>query len=221
MNQKSKFIFGVLGVLIIVGAVGYFIYKDITKIEERRDQTGKPLDLESGGVKVEVLPTEAKLLDAPIPDLNKSIKFYNDHGVEFERLMTEKIEVSRRILRKEPTQFREWVELGINYKRVEDFKSAEEMWQYAHLMIPDNAVVLGNLANLYAYDLKDLAKADEYYVLTLEKAGGFSYLYFQIAEYYQNVKKDKAKAIATVELGIQRSPNDTDLQGLLQFLKSN
>lgn len=221
MESKSKFLLSIFGVLIAVGAVGFWIYKDITRVEERRASDTPPVLVGDSGIKVETLPTEAPLPDAPQPDLNKPIKFGNDLGAEFERLMTDTINKNRDILRSEPRDFRAWIELAANYKIIGDFKSAEEAWYYAHLMIPDNAVVLGNLANLYAYSIQDIAKAEEYYQKALAVAGGFEYLYFQASEFYINILKDRAKAIQVVELGLQRVPNSTDLKALLDSIKSN
>jgi tetratricopeptide (TPR) repeat protein len=221
MEQKSSFYLSILAVILAVGAVGFWIYKDITKVGVRRLNDNKPIDTESGGAKVEVLPTTAALPDAPMPDLSKPIKFYNNLGAEFERLMTDKIEASRRLLREDPTLFRSWMELASNYKNIEDFKSAEEAWYYAHLMIPDNAVALGNLANLYGYYLKDSARAEEYYMKAISVAGSMEYLFFQASDYYIQIRADRAKALEIVEQGIAKYPDSSDLKVLLDSIKSN
>lgn len=221
MENKSKFYLSILAVVLAVGAVGFWIYKDITKVGGRRFGENKPLDVESGSAKVEVLPTTASLPDAPMPDLSKPIKFYNNLGAEFERLMTDKIEAGRQLLKEDPTLFRSWMELASNYKNIEDFKSAEEAWYYAHLMIPDNAVALGNLANLYGYYLKDNAKAEEYYEKAISAPGSMEYLFFQASDYYIQIRGDRAKAIEIVERGIAKYPDSSDLKSLLDSIKSN
>jgi len=222
MNNNKKLYLGLALVVILVLGLGYYIYRDITASKvEIDDVVDGSIEYEHDGVKYETLPLSAELPDAPIPSLTKPLDFGDETNKEFIDIMTVKINNLRDSLKDDPTQFRQWMEIAGNYKIIEDYKSAEEAWQYALLMTPGNYVVLGNLANLYAYYLVDVDKAEDYFKMAVDAGPAMSYLYFQASDFYRNVKKDMAKAIEVVELGLQRNPGSEDLEGLLEALKTN
>ena len=221
-NSKKKFTIGILLVLVVVVSVGYYIYKDFTSVKDRIsvvDSSGKEYKKE--GINIIELPKEGKLPDAPQPDLDKKLTFAPYLSAEVVSIYKTKIEEIRAKLKETPTNFRLWMDLAMNYKSIGEYKYAEEVWYYAHLMVPNNAVVMGNLGNLYAYELKDNAKAEEYFVKAINAPGAFVYLYFQIADFYLDIVGDKNRAINAVEQGLQKIPDDDELKSLLQSIKAN
>ena len=223
MKPKTKFVVGILVVLLVVVVGGYYIYKDVTSVRGRISDVDESSDKEynSSGVKIIELPKEGKLPEAPQPDLGKALTFASYLNPEAVSIYEGKIEKIRAKLKETPTNFQLWMELATNYKAIGEYKYAEEVWYYAHLMIPDNAVVMGNLGNLYAYELKDNVKAEEYFVKAINAPGALVYLYFQIADFYLDIMNDKAKAIGAVEQGLEKIPGDDDLESLLEAIKAD
>ena len=54
-----------------------------------------------------------------------------------------------------------WLVLGVYRKMIGDYESAKEVWEYASAIRPQNSVSFNNLGELYAYYLKDNAKAEK------------------------------------------------------------
>lgn len=213
MNQKTKFTTGILLVLAVVLVAGYFIYKDVTDVSDRIKEVQNSDVVE--------LPKEGELpKGVEMPDLDKKLTFDSYLNENTIAILKPKIEDIRTKLKETPTNFRLWMDLAANYKVAGDYKSAEEAWYYAHLMIPDNSVVMGNLANLYAYYIKDNTKAEEYFIKAINAPGALPYLYYQTADFYVDIMKDNAKALEIAEQGLKKMPNDVDMKALVESIKA-
>lgn len=124
--------------------------------------------------------------------------------------------------------FNFWNGLAMTKKIVGDFIGAETIWKYMSYMRPANSLSPFNLANLYAEDLKDNQKAEEQFILTLEKSKAESaneQYYRGVADfytYYYQEKKTKLEKILLEALqSTQYQNNQTILSLLATYYQNN
>jgi len=159
---------------------------------------------------------EGKNFPKPIPDLNRTVTVSTSVAVAPETLAfsAQKIPVLQARLKKNLGDWSAWIDLGIYQKQAGDYLGAVISWQYAGRLAPTDYVSRGNLGNLYAYYLKDKVMAESYYKQAIAKGPTQTYLYVQLAEVYIDIFKDKVKALAIVNQGLLKIPNDP---ALLEF----
>jgi tetratricopeptide (TPR) repeat protein len=126
-------------------------------------------------------------------------------------LATEHIVSLQSRLKKDPSDFPAWLDLGMYQKMAGDYQGTVISWTYAGRLAPTDYISQGNLGNLYAYFLKDNAKAEMYYKKAIANNGVQAYLYVQLAEVYRDLFKDSAKALAIVNQGLVKIPNNGSL----------
>lgn len=225
MTKNNKIIIGILAVLALLAI---FITLDrkskveipsttATSTEITATTTTKQVgntDLNvsgSGNFKVEQLPS----VPAGIPDRNYQVVFSNlSLTPEIKAQIFQKITNLQSELKKDPSLFSDWINLGIYQKMAGDYNATITSWTYAGLLSPKNYVSFGDLGNLYAYFLNDNTKAENYYKQAIKNGPTQAYLYIQLAEVYRDIFKDNTKALAEIDLGLSKIPND---QSLLQF----
>ena len=69
----------------------------------------------------------------------------------------------------------------------------------------------GDLGDLYAYFLRDTVSAEKYYTQAIKNGPTQTYLYIQLAQVQNDIEKNTAKALATVNAGLAKIPNDPNL----------
>ena len=136
------------------------------------------------------------------------------------RIATAKIQDLSSQLKKDSDNLENWLILGIYRKMIGDYEGAREVWEYASAIRPQSSIPLNNLGDLYAYYIKDEAKAEEYFLRAISIDPNNLYLYFKITDFYRDFNKDTAKARAILEQGIAANPStSSDLKNLLETLK--
>lgn len=225
---------------IIVGALlfGGYIYLYEKLHTEDNDQLGaeninqvvstttsgtKILTQGAGGYTIEqVSINENNAIPQPIPDLNRPVTNPGSDRVSSEAIVlaTKKILELQAQLKKNPDDLSAWLNLGIYQKMAGDYQGASISWQYAGRLVPASHIPFGNLGNLYAYFLKDNAKAEMYYKQAISKGPAQAYLYIQLAEVYINLIPNKlSDAKAVIDQGLKQVPNDPNLLQMKESLK--
>ena len=167
--------------------------------------------------------TEGKGVPQPVPDLNRKVTVSAGAMVSAEAstFATEKILALQAQLKKDTSDFKAWINLGIYQKMAGDYQGAILSWKYAGRLSPTDYISLGNLGNLYAYFLKDNGQAEVYYNLAIKNGSTQAYLYTQLAEIYRDIFKDLDKARTIVNTGLSKIPNDPNLLQLQASLSSS
>ncbi len=166
-----------------------------------------------GNFKVE----QVGVVPEPIPNLGKPVVFGTDPSLvssltpEIKNQILQKISGLQTQLKKDPVDWTGWINLGRYQKMAGDYSATVESWQYASKLAPTDFISLGDLGNLYAYFLKDNAKAESYYKQAIANGPTQAYLYVQLAEVYRDIIKDPVKALATVNSGLTKIPSDPNL----------
>ena len=237
-NMKKKILF-IIFVLLVCGGLAFYFYKKLSpKIQDggiigqsnsSSSQTaGNTVNIggvtiqgegDMKGVKIEpvAITNNKRAVNVPLPNLNKGIKITVDMSEEAKRIATTKIQDLSSQLKKDSDNLENWLVLGVYRKMIGDYEGAREVWEYASAIRPQNSISFNNLGELYAYYLKDNAKAEENYKKAIENDPSAVYIYRNFFDFYRYFAKDTAKARAILEQGIAANPTTTsDLKNLLE-----
>jgi len=139
-------------------------------------------------------------LDRPIAiTANLSLK----DAVEAKKVLNQTI----KSLKQYPDVYEDWIQLGLYRKLIGDYEGAREAWEYAAKIRPTIGVAFHNLGNLYASELKDIEKAEQYYLKAIENEPVHIQWYVAAYEYYRFLAHDNAKARAILRKGIEINPD--------------
>lgn len=222
MNKK-KIGIGLLVLVVIVVAYSMFDKKSNTTEMPLTTSTTTPLGIGvttsgDGQYVIEQVPLdEGRTPLPPAPNIDRATVFSATISADVKKVLEEKIAELKSVLKKDPTLFASWIELGTYHKIAGDFEGAKIYWQYAGVLGPNNFVSFANLGDLYAYYLKDVAMAERMYLKAIENAPRQTSLYISLATVYKDVSKDMDKAKKIIERGLSVAPQD---KSLLEFQKT-
>ena len=236
--MKNKIIFIII-VLLVCGGLGFYFYKNLS-LKTQNNTVGNQSNSSSSqtagntvniggvtvqgegdmsGVKIEpiAVANNKPAVNVPLPDLNREIKITASMDENAKKIATTKIQDLSSQLKKDSDNLGNWLVLGVYRKTIGDYEGAKEVWEYAGAIRPQNSVSFNNLGELYAYYLKDNAKAEKNYTKAIENDPSAIYIYRNFFDFYRYVVKDLTKAKALLEKGITANPTtSTDLKYLLQ-----
>ncbi len=188
MNKNLRNILITLACLVLAGLVAWYIYRDLGV---KPDLLGKPEIAETIGAPGKFTPEQAAVIRA-------------------------NFNIARENIRADENNPLNWLYLGILYKTVGDYDKTSEAWEYVTRRWPDDAPAYANLADLYAFYIKDQAKADQYFRLALEKQVNNLHLYRNAYTFYRYEMKDDKHAKEILQEGVNLNPdNSADLQYIL------
>lgn len=168
----------------------------------------------TGNYQIETLPLSPSTKASAMPSLDRPVVFPVSFPVEARKQMSDKINATAVVLKKNPQAFDEWLALAIFRKTIDDLEGARQIWEFLAAGNPKNPLPFANLANLYAFELKDPTRAEENFIKALEKDPTDVLFYRQTYEFYRYVRKDDAKAREILQKGIAQTKSP-DLQYLL------
>lgn len=121
-------------------------------------------------------------------------------------------------LKFDPNGIGYWLQLAGLRKGANDFVGAEDVWLYVSARWPKDPIAFNNLGDLYAFSLKNSAKAVEYWnkAIAIDPKGIATYI--NLATFQSVNLGDKAAAKATLEAGLKANPGNTNLQNALNNL---
>jgi tetratricopeptide (TPR) repeat protein len=158
-------------------------------------------------------------LELKIPDLDREINIPSNVPESIAKSARSKIKELSAALKKNPDLFNLWMDLGSYRKAIGDYEAARDIWEYASAIRPKNSISFGNLGSLYALYLRDYEKAEFNFLKAIENDPHAVYLYYKAFEFYRDFMKDKDKARAIIERGIEANPSSkADFQKLLTAL---
>lgn len=216
MNRKYIFIWIVLGLLLLG-----FIYSlnkekkdnpvlDVGRNDETTIDLGNGIKaVGKGDFKVEeVKQTSTNTIDyKKYPNLNVPINFSGDINDETKQLLISKIEETKSKIVTNPSSLSLWLDLGMYFKIAGDFNNAKIYWEHLLKLSPNDVTTLSNLADLYAFYLKDSKIAITYYKKAIENSPKSAELYVKLADVYFTVLSDKENAISVIDQGLKVLPD--------------
>ncbi len=154
------------------------------------------------------------------PRLDRSVAIPDSFGKEGKAEILKLFATALAALETTPTDIDHWLALGILRNQINDFEGAKEHWEYVITAFPKNPIAYGNLASLYAFDLKDPVKAETMFKKALEVGPDQVHTYRNFAEFYLYVLKDIEKTKAVLKTGIEKTgTNSGPLQTMLQSIE--
>ena len=215
--KKEKLVF-ILICIIAVAGIFYVAYQGFSKKNETATVNLKPINGENDKTK---LATTTQINKISVPNLSGPILFKDSVSTKTKEEITKKMKDLSEELGKDNDYFDGWIQLGLYRKNIGDYDGAQQAWEYAGLIRPENSLSFGNLGMLYGYYLKDNIMAEKSFIKATKNDKTLIYLYAQFASFYHEVLKNDTKAKAILEQGIAANPGPAsqDLQNLLKNLK--
>ncbi|MBI4130668.1 hypothetical protein HY468_05095 [Candidatus Roizmanbacteria bacterium] len=229
-NKKILYLFG-LFLVAALGSVSFYLYTG--KISENKDVAAEISNL--GQQVVEKAALEKKedpevqkspsqeggnqqAIAMAVPSLDRPVNIPESTPPTIKEEITAKIKELSEILKQDSNLFNEWLSLGLLRKNSEDYEGARQAWEYASAIRPKNSVSFSNLGALYGYYLQNLDLAEKNYLKAIENDPKYPYFYLQTADFYLEVRKDKEKAMAILQKGLEAVPGDESLKSGLENL---
>jgi len=215
-----------LWILIIVVLFGlYFIYAKHSNVKIGSLATTTPNQISTStqtmhvtegnsGYTIEQVPITEGRGPQPVPDLGRPIIVSSGAIVspEAKILATQKVSELEATLKKNNLDFASWINLGLYQKMGGDYDGARLSWQYAAKLSPTSHIPPSDLGNLFAYFLHDTKTAETYYRTAITNDPKQPYSYIQFAQMYIDFQLGKDKALAIINEGLSKVPNDPGLQ---------
>lgn len=216
---------GIIGIALIA----FVIMKDTKKTtsintENTATSTGSTFTLPDGstiktpdGMTIEQVPLESTKI--PQSSLSRPIAFSGTIDPQMKQIIPQKVAELQQTLKNNPKDVGAWITLGMYYKVAGDYEGAKLYWTYVSKISPTDFISLGNMGNMYAYQLRDVTTAQEYYNKAIKNGPTQIYLYIQLAEILRDFNQDMVGAKAVIDRGLVANPNDTDLVAFRASLK--
>lgn len=155
----------------------------------------------------------------PQPDLNRAITFSSTTQPDVKVDLTGKIELAEAALKQDPTQFSQWINLGLYREAAGDYVGAQQAWIYAGKLFPNNFISFSDLGDLYSYYLKDLPLALTNLQIAVKNGPTQINLYITESQFYTDFLKDPKDAKAVTQQGLVANPNNPQLEQYLSTLQ--
>lgn len=176
--------------------------------EEKEGATAtSTIETTSGGGTIEILPPEEEVRSAPT--LSASLVAYSTTLSDLER-----IGELRGALQSDPRDYNSAIGLGISYKQIGAYALASDIWEHALLLAPGEALPLNNLGNLYHYQIRDFARAEQYFLEAIENNPNFLQGYQSLFELY-TLSYPQGDPEALLLEGLSNNPGSLELLLLL------
>ena len=149
------------------------------------------------------------------PNSASPLVFSTSVTADLQTVMQGQFAATQLLLKTKPQDFDAWIALGGLRKNAGDYKGAAEDWQYMSALYPTNQISFTNLGDLYENYLKDYAKAESNYLISIKNSPSNAAVYRNLYDLYYVYGYNKAKVEAVLKQGIAAAPKAVDMQVLL------
>lgn len=198
--NKNNLIFGSIVVVVLVVIAGGTWYAVNYQSPEEANNN----------VSINVDPS------VPTPALDAELEFPDGYSAEAREALERNTATIKGVLEENPSDYGAWIDLAIQYKTVENYDKAEEIWLYLTEAAPGRNVAYHNLGNLYHLYLEDYPEAARYYREAIERAPGQAIHYIGLHELYRySYEQDSDNAAQVLTDGLEEIPDSVDLMATL------
>ena len=146
------------------------------------------------------------------PELSSSIVFPDSLPEDAQVIIAGNIATLIDRLEKEKDSFNDWFNLAAQYKIIEDYEGARDIWEFLSISFTGSNTVFNNLGDLYHYNLKDFSKSEETFRKGIENDKNNVQAYIGLHELYKYSYKQETDLVIEVLIeGIENNPISTDL----------
>jgi tetratricopeptide (TPR) repeat protein len=152
-------------------------------------------------------------------------KFVAAQGMTDEQFQGQikKLYEQKALVQKSPNDPQVWFDFGYYKEFLNDHAGAVLAWDKTLELQPSHFVAAANLGNIYQYFLKDYAKAEQYYLQSLQYRQDFTTAYQGLMDLYRfNWKEQQGKYEPLVLLAIQKDTSNAGAYyvALVEFFAS-
>src|SRR3989338_5128821 len=221
---SQKNLLAILFVLIILGVVSTYIFKDLRKstvnnlqppVEEVETAPILLGDGISGDYKINVLPNEEPKnpsASAKIPDLSLPVTNYSRLDEAAFKAISQNISKIVLELKNEPNNELGWLNLAVYRKMLGDYAGAVQLLDYVVISWPSDYAPYNNLADLYQFYIKNYPLAEKNWLKVIELKPDYLQAYINLYDLYKDLYTEKqAKRLPILQQGLANNPKSIDL----------
>lgn len=182
-------------IVILVAAAGFFVYRQFSQ---------KPDNTDLAAMQEQIIG-DPKINEQNAPGLTEEVKakFLEQFPKTKQALIASNFDSLQLVN-----------EIAQIKRTLGDFDGAIVAWEYANIIRPQNSLSFSNLAALYHFDIKDYAKAESNYLVSISNDPDDISTIRNFFELYHYSLKDDAKAEALLASAIKANPEAADLYSL-------
>lgn len=228
MNDKQKNLIIILIAIIVVASIGYYFLSNSGVVGGNRPSgtgtTTSTIEIAPGVFAT--VETGPKTGDNPLyldpsvpkPSLATGVTITSTYSEKDAAADRKRIDDLINSLKKDPSSYINWTDLGMYFKKYKDYTRAEEIWVYLTKAAPKGPDAYISLGDLYMYYIHDNTKAEPMFLKAIEVSPRSVEAYTRIVDFYVTALKDTARADKFITAAIKKYP---DMELALTPLLSN
>lgn len=216
-NTEIQKVVSLVVILILLGFVIWYILKDLSiiksKVNTQQEENTDSIVVEDNA-EIDEIPVNLNLnADEMLrPKLNRIIIMPERFSSEAVVILENNIKTLISQLNEDPNSYQAWSDLANQYKTIDDFDGAIEIWEYLSISAEGETISKINLGNLYHYELKEFEKSESAFKDALVINKKIIEAYTGLHELYKySYKQDTTLATDILLEGLEKNPNNIDL----------
>lgn len=147
-----------------------------------------------------------------IPDLSRTVVFGASVPEEARAAIQAKVDGDVAVLTIDKTNAGAWLDLGLQYKMANDLEGARLVWEFLVRAAPTETTPLDNLGRMYHFDLKQYAKAEEYFKKSIAVNPKSVAAYIELFDLYRySYKQNTTAAVDIMHAAAAQFPTDAGI----------
>jgi tetratricopeptide (TPR) repeat protein len=219
MKYTNYILFVVAAAVVIAG---FFILRPHTASapQTAATNTASSTTVDLGGGVTAQLPTGATITVVPNnaisqPNLNLTVVYASSLPADAVAALKIDIASTTQMLKKNPLQGDQWLQLAVDYKIAGDYSAAAAIWNYMTQVSPTSYIAFADLGDLYQNFVVNYPKAEANYLQAVKLAPTDIELYQNLYNLYRyQYKTNTAAAANIIALGLKNNPGNADLLAL-------
>ena len=215
---RSKFVILLFAAAVLTAALYFFDFRNRKSSPEIARET--PEVSRAPEPELKIVPSQAEkdlssrkvksfppYSGEPLRELNADPKTAASVGTAFLEKYQKNLAAIAERLEKNPANHDDWMAVAYIKKLFNNYIGAEDAWEYAKVVNPENPIAYFNLGELYGYELYNPVKAEENYRSALRLNPYHFEYYVGLANFYKDVVKSPEKAEATLLAALEKIPH--------------
>ena len=225
-DKNTQKVLGATVVILLVGFIGWYIVQDISSKDTKKEAVkGEEKIIKEGDIGALGRGGDVEIKEIPIgtdsstllhPKLGRIVVMPDRFTPEAIEILTNNIATLTTKLKEDPSSFENWSSLAIQYKVIDDFEGAVEIWKFLISASEGNIDSRINLGNIYHFQLREYEKSEAVFkeVIAINKSivGAYTGLH---ELYRYSYKTDTTLALDILKEGVVVISDTIDLRMLL------
>lgn len=223
-DKNTQNALGATIIILVIGFITWYIVRDVTPTGQQGEGVNTVKEgniealVESGYAEIDEIPVNLDLKADSIvrPELGRAIVMPERFTNEAIEILINNISTLTAQLKEDPNSFQAWTDLAAQYKIIDDFEGAIEIWNFLSIAAEGDTGSRINLGNLYHYQLREFEKSEAVFKDVIGINKRIVEAYTGLHELYRySYKTDTTLAIDILKDAIVTIPDSIDLRMLL------